>query len=85
MDEQGILPKQFAKCDTPLCSACLYAKQTRRPWRQNPLKHKPNNETNLTPSEVVSVDQMVSPTPGFVAQMTGILTTRTGNSMSNSI
>ena len=74
MAEQGILPKEFARCETPLCSGCLYAKQTRRPWRQKPLKHNPTTSRNLQPGEVISVDQMVSPTPGFVAQMTGILT-----------
>ena len=31
---------------------------------------------NLQPGDVVSVDQMVSPTAGLVAQMTGILTNK---------
>ena len=74
--EQGVLPKAFTKCETPLCTACLYAKQTRRPWRQKPVKSPPMEQHKLEPGEVVSVDQMVSPTLGLVAQMTGTLTTQ---------
>ena len=76
MAQQGKIPKQLAKCDTPLCSACLYARQTRKPWRQKPAKEKKPKQQTLNPGDVVSVDQMISPTPGLVAQMTGILTTK---------
>ena len=75
MAKQGLIPKDFATCEVPVCSACLYAKQTRRPWRQKPLKNIPISQPKQ-PGEVVSVDQMVSPTAGFIAQMTGILTTK---------
>ena len=76
MAQQGQLPRQYAKCEIPVCSACLYAKQTRRPWRGKPSSQHSKRNHELTPGEVVSVDQMVSPTPGLVAQMTGILTTK---------
>ena len=76
MARQGHIPKQFAKCDVPLCSACIYAKQTRKPWRNKPLKQREVDDHQLEPGEVVSVDQMVSPTPGLIAQMTGILTNK---------
>ena len=76
MAEQGTIPKAFAKCETPLCSTCIYAKQARRPWRNKPPKSRQQVTTNLQPGDVVSVDQMVSPTAGFIAQMTGILTTK---------
>ncbi|KAI2502103.1 hypothetical protein MHU86_12333 [Fragilaria crotonensis] len=33
MAKQGILPKRLAQCNLPTCSACLYAKATRKPWR----------------------------------------------------
>ena len=74
--QQGNIPKQYANCEVPLCSTCLYAKQTKRPWRQKPQKQPYKEKYKLTPGEVVSVDQMVSPTPGLIAQMTGILTTK---------
>jgi len=51
----------------------MFGKATRRPWR-----HKPRREWNrkevTCPGEVISVDQMVSPTPGLIAQMSGRLT-----------
>jgi hypothetical protein len=38
--------------------------------------NKDESVTPTRPGQVISVDQMKSPTPGFIAQMTGILTTR---------
>ena len=73
MAQQGILPKTLAKCPIPLCTSCTFAKQTRTPWRGKPKKNTIPRK-DLSPGEVVSVDQMVSPTHGFVAQMTGKLT-----------
>ena len=75
MAKQGTINKKFAECQIPTCSACLYAKATRRKWRDK--KRKGYNEGYAKyPGECVSVDQLVSPTPGLVAQMTGILTTK---------
>ena len=75
MAEIGIIPKRLAKCRTPVCSACLYAKATKRPWRSKSRKGY-DNSRHLDPGEVVLVDQMVSPSPGLVAQISGILTTK---------
>jgi hypothetical protein len=36
MAKQGILPRRLSKCRVPTCSACLYAKATKRPWRSKP-------------------------------------------------
>ena len=75
MAKIGVIPKHLAKCHTPACAACLYAKTTKRPWRQKQRNNfKPITATE--PGELVSVDQLVSPTPGFIAQMTGRLTTK---------
>jgi hypothetical protein len=77
MAKSGILPRRLAKCRIPVCSACLYAKATRKPWRSKPRTR--NAEDAMEPSkpgQVVSVDQLVSPTPGLIAQMTGFLTTK---------
>ena len=39
----GIIPKNFKKCDTPMCVECIYYKSTPKPWlgsdRNN--SHKP--------------------------------------------
>lgn len=75
MAKLGHLPKGLATCPIPVCSACLYGKQTRRPWRARTSQSAARPATPLQPGDVVSVDQMVSPIPGFVAQMTGRLTT----------
>ena len=73
MARRGILPKGLAKCNVPICSACQYAKATKRKWRPRTAKsYSPSRPTS--PGEVVSVDQLVSPTPGLIAQMTGFLT-----------
>ena len=39
MAKQGLLPKKLVDCRVPLCTACLYGKATRRPWRSK----TPNN------------------------------------------
>ena len=70
----GRIPRWLATCKEPLCSACLYGKASKRQWR-----YKGDNDTNIaktatSPGEIVLVDQLESPTPGFIAQLKGILT-----------
>ena len=72
--KEGAVSKDLATCDIPVCSSCLYARMTRRPWRGKTSQVENHSTKTLEPGEVVSVDQLVSPTPGFIAQMTGILT-----------
>ena len=67
----GVIPRRLAKCPVPVCSACLYGKATRRPWRTKPSNDPSDGFVPTTPSEVVSVDQLVSNTAGLVAQMAG--------------
>ncbi|MEL7340382.1 MAG: hypothetical protein AAGM67_07855, partial [Bacteroidota bacterium] len=72
--KEGTIPKRLAKCKIPLCTACMYAKAQRTPWRHKRRKnHKPIRPPTK-PGQVVSVDQLKSPTPGLVAQLTGSLT-----------
>ena len=73
MARQGILPRKLAHCKIPSCSACLYGKATKRAWRSKLSKQTAEKKT-LKPGEVISVDQMVSPVPGVIAQMVGFLT-----------
>ena len=54
----------------------MYGKATKREWRDKTKKDPEESREPMKPGDKVSVDQMVSPTPGFVAQMTGILTTK---------
>ena len=72
--KDGILPSRLAKCKVPVCSACQYARATKRPWRSRNVRDCETERPNNRPGAVVSVDQMESPTPGLVAQMTGFIT-----------
>ena len=73
MARQGILPRRLAQCKIPSCSACLYGKVTKRAWQSKQGKQSQRNKT-LKPGEVISVNQMVSPVPGLIAQMVRFLT-----------
>ena len=75
MSRQGVIHKKYSKCQIPTCSACLFAKATKRKWRDKGRNDFMKIEAKQ-PGDCVSVDQLVSPTPGLVAQMTGKLTTK---------
>ena len=70
---QGILPRQLAQCKIPTGSACLYGKALKRAWQSKQERQRQWNQA-LKPGDVISVDQMVSPVPGLIAQMVGFLT-----------
>ena len=77
--ENGEIPKRLAKIQIPRCAGCLFGKMTKVPWR---TKSKDNNKvyTATYPGECVSVDQLQSTQPGFIAQLKGKLTTQKYNS-----
>ena len=70
---QGQLPKHLLACKKPFCAACQYGKMTKQPWRVKG-DNKGTAKTATWPGQIVSVDQLESNSPGFVAQLTGILT-----------
>ena len=75
MAKHRLLPKYLADVEPPMCASCAYGKATRRPWRtkeQQGLKRKLSPVTGS--GACVSVDQLESPTPGFIGQIKGILT-----------
>jgi transposase InsO family protein len=56
----------------PLCSDCICSKICRKQWKQKPEKTEPPNpRARLLPGDVVSVDQLVSSTPGLIAWLHG--------------
>jgi hypothetical protein len=71
MSQKGILPLYIHKQvkDNPVYTACFYAKMKRRPWRSKIPKLKPDKMPNA-PGDVVSVAQLISTTPGLIAQLT---------------
>uniref|UniRef100_UPI00293D8CF2 reverse transcriptase domain-containing protein n=1 Tax=Janthinobacterium sp. TaxID=1871054 RepID=UPI00293D8CF2 len=73
--ERGDLPTKLATCKVPKCASCLYGKPTRRAWRSKLPKNKVSRLPAVTsPGAVVSIDQMISLTPGLIAQMRGFVT-----------
>ena len=76
MAKKGIPSKNWAKCDIPICTSCLYGKATRRPWRTKPKKESQESKlrTATEPGQCISVDQLESRTPGLIAQVKGWLT-----------
>ena len=48
----------------------------KKPWRNKPSSLYKSNKEDLRTGQIVSVDQMVSPVPGLIAQMTGKLTVK---------
>ena len=83
---KGMLPRNITKIHKtmdkqgrrgPMCNDCYSASATRTPWRTEPDKQKKNagnKRSSLSPGDVVSIDQLESSTPGFIGQITGMLT-----------
>ena len=69
----GQLPKRLLTCKKPFCTACQYGKMTKSPWR---VKGDDKKATSIAsrPRQIVSMDQLESNTPGFIAQLKGKLT-----------
>ena len=69
----GQLPKRLLTCHTPFCAACQYGKMTKRPWR---VKGDDKGTAKMAtyPGQVVSIDQLESTSPGFIAQLKVTLT-----------
>lgn len=69
-----ILPRRLADCKVPTCAACTYGRMTKRAKRTKAPPNKIKPVKIEGPGDCVSVDQMESYTPGFVAQLRGFLT-----------
>jgi hypothetical protein len=75
MAARGNLPAYLGRCKPPKCAACMFGKATRRAWRLRSPANKLTTPPATAPGAVVAIDQMVSATPGLIAQMRGFLTT----------
>jgi hypothetical protein len=81
MAKNGELPKKLANCPDPLCTASIYGRMTKRPWRRRAEPPTIGSQRTLTrPGDCVSIDQMESPIPGFVAHIKGTPTKERYNS-----
>jgi hypothetical protein len=62
---QGRLPMAIAGCDHPICHSCQYGKAHKRSVASSGKAH-PIDSRDLTPGDCVSVDQIESPSPGYI-------------------
>ena len=72
----GILPRELAKVAPPLCPGCSYGKANRNPWRRKGLRNLKKIKPVTIPGQAVSVNQLVSYTPGLIPTHRGIPTTK---------
>jgi hypothetical protein len=63
----GHIPPELATVDSPTCPGCAYGKARRRPKRTKGIKNLKKICIATAPGRVVSVDQLVSPTMGFIS------------------
>ena len=63
--KQRLLPKKILKANVPICPVCHYGKTHHKPWRTKGI-HPKVSRVVTKPGQIVSVDQLESPTPGFI-------------------
>ncbi|MEM7283838.1 MAG: reverse transcriptase domain-containing protein, partial [Pseudomonadota bacterium] len=66
MARAGIIPRELANVDPPTCPGCAYGKAQRRAKRVKGIRNRRHIKPATKPGQVISVDQLVSPTAGFV-------------------
>eukprot|EP00957_Ditylum_brightwellii_P208119 15355942-Ditylum_brightwellii.AAC.2 len=72
----GIFPRCLAKIRPPKCAGYMYMNMTRKAWRIKTKQNRNKIMKATEPGQVVSLDQLESTTPGFVAQLKGTLMTK---------
>ena len=70
----GHLPKKLLKVQPPKCAGCLYGAMTKRAWTHVPRSKRKAIKKATEPGQIVSIDQLESNTPGFIAHLKGHLT-----------
>ena len=61
-----LIPQELADVDPPCCPGCAYGKAHKKPTRYKGWRNNRSIKPSTSPGGCVSVDQLVSPTPGFV-------------------
>lgn len=62
----GIIPRDLANVKPPTCPGCAYGKQKHKPWHYKGTKNIRKIKIATAPGQVVSIDQLVSLTHGFI-------------------
>lgn len=66
MARRNIISNDLSTISPPTCLGCAYDKVRRHQSRYKGIQNKKDIRHGLTPDAVVSIDQLISPTPGFV-------------------
>jgi hypothetical protein len=74
MASRGELQRTLARVGDPMCALCMYGQLTRKAWRTKSPANELAPRAIEKPGDCVSIDQMISPIPGHMAQMKGIPT-----------
>jgi hypothetical protein len=75
MAKCGLIHSYLANVPPPMCASCQYGKATHHPWRTRAnLSQTSKLVVIRAPGDCVSVDQLESPTPGFLGLVKGFLT-----------
>ena len=72
----GIISKDLSSIDPPTCPECAYGKARKRQSRYKGIQNKKKIRQGISPGAVVSIDQLISPTPDFVLIHRGLPTKR---------
>ena len=72
----GIISKDLATIHPPTCPGCAYGKARKRQSRYKGIQNRKKIRQGASPGAVVSIDQLISPTPGFVPIHRGLPTTK---------
>ena len=64
--QAGIIPKDLASVDPPMCQDCADGKVHRHQGQHEGMRNLKQIKTSTCPQQVVSVDQLISPTEEFV-------------------
>ena len=67
----NLLPRKLLNVTPPMCAGCLEGAMTKKPWRVKSNKNLGKLRKAEKPGQIVSVDQLESTTPGFIAQLKG--------------
>jgi histone deacetylase 1/2 len=70
------IPYRLRKARPFRCTACMFAKATKTPWRTKAPVNKQSVPAVQQAGDCVSVDQLESKTPGFVGQMKAPILTK---------
>ena len=61
-----LIPKDLANVDLPYCPGCAYGKVHHHQWQYKYIRNRKQLRQARVPRVMVSIDQLLSPTPGFV-------------------